>query len=138
MRRIDEIHTTHPTWGYRTITTVIRRDDKLQINRKRVQRLMKVMGVYTIYQKPNLSKRYHAQYIRPYLLRKSCNPPDQIRFGGVDITYIRMNKGFLYLFIIIDWYSRMIVDCELSTTIDKTICYEHIETSIEEPQNQKS
>lgn len=119
MKRVDELHTAHPTWGYRTITKIIRRDDHLEINRKRVQRLMKVMGVYTLYPKPNLSKRYHAQYVKPYLLRKlAITRPNQV--WGIDITYIRMNKGFLYLFIIIDWYSRMIVDYELSTTIDKT------------------
>ena len=119
MKRIDELHTAHPTWGYRMITKVIRRDDKLLINRKRIQRLMKIIGVYTIYPKPNLSKRYHAQYIRPYLLRNlAITKPNQV--WVVDITYIRMDKGFIYLFIIIDWYSRMIVDYELSTTIDKT------------------
>lgn len=119
MRRIDEIHTAHPTWGYRTITKILRRDDKLIINRKKVRRMMRDMGIYTIYPKPNLSKRYHAQYVRPYLLRKlSIDHPDQV--WGVDITYIRMKKGFMYLFVIIDWYSRCIVDFELSSTLDKS------------------
>lgn len=119
MRRIDEIHTDHPTWGYRTITTIIRRDDHILVNRKKILRLMHVMGVETIYPKPNLSKRYHAQYIRPYLLRNlHITRPDQV--WGVDITYIRMNKGFMYLFVIIDWYSRRIVDYELSSTLEKT------------------
>ncbi|MGE5629647.1 MAG: IS3 family transposase [Caulobacteraceae bacterium] len=119
MRRIDEIHTAHPTWGYRTITDIIRRDDKILINRKRTRRLMQQMGVETIYPKPNLSKRYHAQYIRPYLLRNlTITRPNQV--WGVDITYIRMRKGFMYLFVIIDWYSRCIVDFELSTTLEKT------------------
>ncbi|MDT9725407.1 IS3 family transposase [Xylanibacillus composti] len=119
MRRIDELHTDHPTWGYRTITKVIRRDDKIQVNRKKIQRLMREMGVYTIYPKPNLSKRYHAQYIRPYLLRNLdiCRP-DQV--WGIDITYLRMEKGFMYLFVIVDWYSRRIVDYELSSTLEKT------------------
>ncbi len=118
MRRIDEIHTAHPTWGYRTITGIIRRDDQVIVNRKKIQRLMQVMGVYTIYPKPNLSKRYHAQYVRPYLLRNlPITRPDQV--WGVDITYIRMEKGFMYLFVILDWYSRKIVDFELSSTIDK-------------------
>jgi putative transposase len=70
MRKIDELHTAHPTWGYRTITKIIRRDDEILVNRKKIRRMMRVMGIYTIYPKPNLSKRYHAQYIRPYLLRK--------------------------------------------------------------------
>jgi putative transposase len=119
MRRIDEIHTNEPTWGYRTITTVLRRDYGLLINRKRVRRIMRDMGIYAIYPKPNLSKRYHAQYIRPYLLRKlKVVRPNQV--WGVDITYIRMQKGFMYLFVIIDWYSRYIVDYELSSTLDKS------------------
>ena len=118
MRRIDEIHTYHPTWGYRTITRILRRDDHLFINRKRVRRIMRDLGIYTIYPKPNLSKRYHAKYVRPYLLRNlPIDHPDQV--WGIDITYIRMKKGFMYLFVIIDWYSRCIVDFELSSTLDK-------------------
>jgi len=118
MRRIDEIHTAHPTWGYRTITTIIRREDEICVNRKKIQRMMRDMGVHTIYPKPNLSKRYHAQYVHPYLLRnKVISAPNQV--WGIDITYIRMRHGFLYLFIIIDWYSRCIVDFELSLTLEK-------------------
>jgi putative transposase len=119
MRRIDELHTAHPTWGYRTITKVIRRDDKLCVNRKKIRRMMRAMGVYTIYPKPNLSKRYHAQHVRPYLLRNLLiDRPNQV--WGIDITYIRMEKGFMYLFIIIDWYSRRIIDYELSNTLEKS------------------
>jgi putative transposase len=119
MNRIDEIHTAHPTWGYRTITKIIRRDDGILVNRKKVLRMMNEMGIRTIYPPPNLSKRYHAEYVRPYLLRnKVISGPDQV--WGVDITYIRMKKGFMYLFVIIDWYSRYIVDFELSSTIDKS------------------
>ncbi len=118
MNWIDSIHTNHPTWGYRTITKIIRRDCEIIVNRKKVLRLMREMGVRTIYPKPNLSKRYHKKYIRPYLLRNLIiDHPDQV--WGIDITYIRMGRGFMYLFIIIDWYSRCIVDYELSTTLDK-------------------
>lgn len=119
MKRIDEIHTAHPTWGSRTIKKIINRDDDKKVNRKRIQRLMRLMGVRTLYPKPNLSKRYHKQYVRPYLLRNlDITYPDQV--WGIDITYIRMKKGFMYLFIIIDWYSRCIVDYELSSTLEKT------------------
>jgi len=118
MRLIDRIHTDEPTWGYRTITTVLKRKYDLTINRKRVRCIMRDMGIYTIYPKPNLSKRYHVQYVRPYLLRNlDITRPNQV--WGVDITYIRMKKGFMYLFIIIDWYSRYIVHYELSSTLDK-------------------
>lgn len=118
MHWIDEIHTNEPTWGYRTITFILRRDYGLIINRKKVRRLMRDMGIYALYPKPNISKRYHAQYVRPYLLRNhEITRPNQV--WGIDITYIRMRTGFMYLFIIIDWYSRYIVDYELSSTLDK-------------------
>lgn len=119
MRRIDEIHTDEPTWGYRTITRILRRDDGILINKKRTRRIMKDMGIYTLYPKPNLSKRYHSQYIKPYLLRNlAITHANQV--WGVDITYIRMKKGFMYLFVILDWYSRCIVEYELSSTLDKS------------------
>ena len=119
MGKIDELHTDHPTWGYRTITKIIRRDHGICVNRKKIRRMMRDMGVYTIFPKPNLSKRYHSQFIRPYLLRKlNIERPNQV--WGIDITYIRMHRGFMYLFIIIDWYSRKIVDYELSGTLEKS------------------
>ena len=78
MRRIDELHMAEPTWGYRMLTNRLR-NDGFTINRKKVRRLMKFMGIYAIYPKPNLSKRYHAQYIRPYLLRNlAITRPDQV------------------------------------------------------------
>lgn len=116
MHKIDAIHTAHPTFGYRKITDILRRETLF--NRKRVRRLMNIMGIITIYPKPNLSKRYHAQYVKPYLLRNlKIVRPHQV--WGVDITYIKMEKGFMYLFVIIDWYSRYIVDFELSSTLEK-------------------
>jgi putative transposase len=119
MRWIDEIHTNEPAWGYRTITRILNRDHGQKINRKKVRRMMRDMGIYALYPKPNLSKRYHAQYVRPYLLRNlEITRANQV--WGIDITYIRMAKGFMYLFIIIDWYSRYIVDYELSSTLDKS------------------
>lgn len=118
MRRIDELHTKEPTWGYRFLTKVLNRDYGLIVNRKRVRRIMQSMGIYAIYPKPNLSKRYHQKYAHPYLLRNlEIVRPDQV--WGIDITYIRIEKGFMYLFVIIDWYSRYIVDYELSSTLDK-------------------
>jgi putative transposase len=91
----------------------------LVVNRKRIRRIMRDMGIYAIYPKPNLSRRYHAAHIRPYLLRHmAITEPDQV--WGVDITYVHLGKGFMYLFVIIDWNSRNIVDYELSSTLDKT------------------
>lgn len=118
MHKIDHIHTDEPTWGYRTITSYLHNTYGIVVNRKRVRRLMRQMGIYAIYPKPNLSKLYHAQYVRPYLLRNmEIVRPDQV--WGVDITYIPLGRSFVYLFVIIDWYSRYIVDWELSSTLDK-------------------
>ena len=118
MRMIDRHHTDEPTWGYRMITAHLRALHELIINRKRVQRLMRDMGIYAVYPQPNLSKRYHAQYVRPYLLRQlNIVRPNQV--WGVDITYIPLGHSFVYLFVILDWYSRYVVDYELSSTLDK-------------------
>jgi putative transposase len=118
MGLVDKIHTVFPTWGYRKITAYIRSLGFI-INRKRIRRLMRKMGAYAIYPGPNLSKLLHAKYRMPYLLRNlNIEEPDQV--WGIDITYLRMQKGFMYLFVIIDWYSRSVVDFELSLTLEKT------------------
>jgi len=89
-----------------------------KINKKRVRRLMRLMDIIALYPGPNLSKRYHKQYIRPYLLRDLIiDHEDQV--WGIDITYLPFKKGFLYLFIIIDWHTRQIVDYEVSYTLEK-------------------
>ena len=117
MHEIDQLYTAHPYFGYRRMTMKLA-EKGFHVNRKRVRRLMRNMGLRTVYPRPNLSKRYHAQYVHPYLLRNlDIIRPNQV--WGVDITYIRMHKGFMYLFVIIDWYSRKIIDYELSSTIDK-------------------
>lgn len=117
MRSIDEIYTAYPFYGYRRITEQMRLRGRL-INRKRVRRLMRIMGITGICPGPNLSKQLHAKYKHPYLLRGlKIDCPDQV--WAVDITYIRLRQGFMYLFVIIDLYSRYIVDYELSTTMDR-------------------
>jgi putative transposase len=120
MRIIDEIYTAKPFYGYRRITAEMNRSDDRQINRKRVRRLMRIMGIAGISPGPNLSKLLHAKYVRPYLLRGfKATHPDQV--WAVDITYVRLQHGFMYLFVIIDLYSRYIVDYELSMTLDRQI-----------------
>lgn len=117
MHEIDKLYTKHPFYGYRRRTAKVQ-EQGWAVNRKRVQRLMRLMGIEAIYPGPNLSKRYHAQYIRPYLLRGLViDRPNQV--WGIDITYLRMGKGFMYLFVMIDWYSRKIIDYELSSTLEK-------------------
>lgn len=93
MHRIDEIYMKHPYFGYRRMTTFLR-DKGITVNRKRVRRLMQLMGLEAIYPKPNLSKRLHAKYTRPYLLRGlTIDKPNQV--WGIGITYLRMGKGFI-------------------------------------------
>lgn len=117
MHRIDEVYMKHPYFGYRRMTRTLKNQGYL-VNRKRIRRLMQLMGLEAVYPKPNLSKRLHAKYCRPYLLRGlTIDRPNQV--WGIDITYIRMGKGFMYLFNIIDWYSRKVIDYELSSTLEK-------------------
>ncbi|NSL51939.1 IS3 family transposase [Bacillus sp. P2(2020)] len=117
MHEIDAIYTDKPFFGYRRITATLRAKG-FKVNRKRVRRLMRLMGIHGIHPQPNLSKRLHAKYVRPYLLRGlDIQCPNHV--WGVDITYIRMGKGFMYLFAIIDWFSRKVIDYELSSTLEK-------------------
>lgn len=117
MRLIDEIHLKYPTFG------VLRLQDELEergykVNVKRVRRLKNLMGIRTIYPKQNLSKLGKAKYIQPYLLRNlKIDRPNQV--WAIDITYIPMAKGFMYLTAVIDVYSRFIVGWQLSNTLDK-------------------
>lgn len=119
MNRIDEIYTRHPYFGYRRIHVKLV-EAGWAINIKKTRRLMREMGLYAIYPKRNLSKMYLRQYIQPYLLRNlKIERPNQV--WGCDLTYIRLGpgKGFMYLFAIIDLYSRLIIDYELSATLEK-------------------
>lgn len=115
MRIIDERHLQKPTHG------VLRMEDYLRsrnyhINEKRVRRLMRKMGIETIYPKRNLSKLGHAKWVYPYLLRNmDINCPNQV--WAIDITYIPMQKGFMYLVAIIDLYSRFVVGWSISNTM---------------------
>jgi len=118
MRIIDRLHLERPSWGYRKVAHHLRHGLGYEVNRKRVRRLMRLMGIIALYPGPNLSKRYHAQYVRPYLLRNlEISRIDQV--WGVDITYLPFRKGFLYLFVILDWHSRQVVDFEISYSLEK-------------------
>lgn len=118
MRILDQTHLTHPAWGYRKLTDYIRHTLGYHVNRKRIRRLLRLMDITALFPGPNISKRYHAQYVRPYLLRNlEIDHADQV--WGIDITYLPFKKGFLYLFVIIDWYTRQIVDYEISYGLEK-------------------
>ena len=127
MRLIDEQCTRTPCYGSRRMTAVLRRLG-YAINRKRVQRLMSLMGLQAIYPKPYLSQgNGHATY--PYLLRElTVVRPDQV--WSTDITYIRMRGGFLYLTAIMDWFSRAVLAFRLSNTLDVSFCLEALEEAL--------
>jgi putative transposase len=126
---IDEIYTDHPEYGYRRITAILKRDYHVLINKKRVRRYMRDMGIHGFCPGPNLSKRIHAKYLYPYLLRGlKIDRPNQV--WSIDITYCRMPKGFMYLCAIIDWHSRFIVGYRLSNTIDRTFVLETIRKAV--------
>ena len=115
MSLIDEVHTEIPFYGYRKITDWLNKQGN-EVNHKRVQRLMALMQIEALYprKKPNLSAPGHR--IFPYLLRDlEIVRPNQV--WGVDITYIRMRHGFLYLVAIIDWFSRYVLAWELSNSL---------------------
>ena len=119
--RIDEIYTAHPVYGSRRIKTVLRREGYLYqgrlVGRKLVQRCMQEMGISGVCPGPNLSRRNHKESIYPYLLRNlKIERPNQV--WGIDITYIRLTQGWMYLVAIIDWYSRYVVSWELSPTLE--------------------
>ena len=114
--RIDELSTAHPFYGSRKITVLLT-DEGTVINRKRVQRYMREMGIAGIAPGPNLSKRASQHRVYPYLLRGvRATMPNQI--WGSDITYVRLRTGWLYLVAILDWYSRYVVSWRLDDTLE--------------------
>jgi len=120
MRRIDECHLKHPYYGSRRIRGWLE-DRGHVISRKRVQRLIRLMGITTLYPKRNLSRRNQAHRVYPYLLRGlPVERPNQV--WAADVTYVPMAKGFLYLVAIIDWYSRKVLSWQLSNTLDADFC----------------
>jgi putative transposase len=113
--RIDTIATERPYYGVRRITAQLRRDGML-VNHKAVARHMREMGLAAIYPGPNLSKRGQQAAIYPYLLRHvPATRPNHI--WGIDITYIRLRGGWMYLVAVLDWFSRYIVSWELDQTL---------------------
>jgi putative transposase len=114
--RIDEIYTQYPFYGSRKIEAQLRREGVV-INRKTVQRHMREMGIVAIYPGPNLSRRQHKEHVFPYLLRNlTIDTPNHV--WGIDITYIRMQKGWMYLVAVLDWYSRYVISWELDHTLE--------------------
>lgn len=128
MRRMDELHTAHSFYGSRQLCNVLRREGQL-VNRKRVQRLMRLMGLEAVYCKPNLSIPDLSHRIFPYLLRGvAIERVHQV--WSIDITYIRMRQGFLYLVAVIDWYSRFVLSWELSNSLCVEFCLEALRAAL--------
>jgi len=128
MKRIDELHLDYPAWGSRKIRDRLILEG-LQVNRKRIQRLMELMGIQTLYPKRKLSIGNKNHQIYPYLLKNlKINRPNQV--WCADITYIRLKHGFVYLVAIMDWHSRKILSFDLSITMDKSFCIWALEEAI--------
>jgi putative transposase len=118
MERIDEIHTEHITWGSRKIRDALRLEG-WAVNRKRVQRLMRLMAMQVVFPKQHRVRLPVGHEVYPYLLRGVLvDRPDQV--WSIDTTYIRLDEGFAYLTAIIDWYSRKILAWDLSLSLDKS------------------
>lgn len=130
MRILDELYLKHPTYGVRRMQEELR-ELGYSVNHKRVRRLLRLMRLEAIYPKKNLSKLGNAKYIYPYLLEHmEIDEPNKV--WAIDITYIPMHKGFMYLTAIIDVYSRYIVGWSLSNTLDKEVQVDLLKDSMAE------
>ncbi len=128
MRLIDEEYTKHPFYGTRQMRNYLRKEG-YKVNRKRVQRLMRKMGIQSVAPKPGTSKPHPEHKVYPYLLRSLVvDHPDQVRC--TDITYIRLPGGFVYLTAVMDWYSRFVLSWEVSVTMDTEFCVSALERSL--------
>src|SRR5476651_1808883 len=129
MRRIDELHLEYPFYGSRRMAVVLR-DDGRVVNRKRTQRLMRLMGLEAIYQKPNTSRPHPDHKVYPYLLRGLIiDRPNQV--WCADITYIPMAKGFVYLVAVMDWFSRRVLAWRLSITMETDFCVDALREAMD-------
>jgi putative transposase len=128
MRRIDELHLEYPFYGSRKIAQVLRNSGQ-EANRKRVQRLLRLMGLEALVPKPKTSEPHPEHVKYPYLLRNlSVCRVHQV--WAADITYIPLKSGFVYLVAIIDWYSRLVLAWRLSNTMDPGFCVEALEEAL--------
>ena len=128
MQLIDEQYTRTPFYGSPRITAWLKRQG-YGVNHKRVERLMRLMGLQAIHPRGNTSKKHPDHKIYPYLLRGvTITHSDQVWSG--DITYIRMARGFLYLVVVLDWHSRFVLSWRLSNTLDTQFCVDALEAAL--------
>jgi putative transposase len=128
MRRIDALHLEYPFAGSRMLRDLLR-GEGFEIGRQAVRTMMKRMGVEAIYRRPNTSKPAPGHRIYPYLLRDlAVFRPNQV--WAMDITYIPMARGFVYLAAVVDWYTRRVLSWRLSITMDTAFCLEAVEEAL--------
>ncbi len=128
MELIDKQYLKTPTWGSRSMKNYLRRLG-YKINRKRIQRLMRLMGLEAIYPKRRTSRPHPDHKVYPYLLRNlKIDRPNQV--WATDITYVPMSRGFMYLVAVMDWNSRKVLSWRLSNTLDTDFCVEALEDAI--------
>jgi putative transposase len=128
MRRIDELHLEHPFAGSRMLRDILNREG-IVVGRKHVATLMRRMGIEAIYRKPNTSRRHPGHRIYPYLLRGvNVTAPNQA--WAMDITYIPMARGFVYLAAVLDWYSRRVLAWRVSISMDTSFCLDAVEEAV--------
>jgi putative transposase len=128
LRLLDEEYTRHPFFGSRKMVVWLRAKGHC-VNRKRVQRLMRILGLAGMAPGPNTSKGHPAHAVYPYLLRGlGIVRPNQV--WSTDITYIRLAHGFVYLVAVIDWYSRKVLAWEVSNTMDVGFCVDCLATAL--------
>ena len=129
MRRIDELHLEHPFAGCRMLRDMLRREG-LSSGRRHVTTLMRRMGIEALYRKPNTTRRHPRHPVYPYLLRGvAVTRSNQV--WAMDITYIPMAKGFVYLAAVVDWFSRRVLSWRLSITMDTSFCVDAVEEAME-------
>lgn len=128
MRRIDRLWTRRPFFGSRQVTLALR-NKGLVINRKHVQRLMRVMGLEAMVPGPHTSQPHPEHPVYPYLLRNlSVTRPDQV--WCADITYIQLSQGFSYLVAVMDWWSRAVLSWRLSNSLSEEFCLEALDEAL--------
>lgn len=128
MRLMDLQYTSHPYFGVRRMTAMLNRDGHA-VNEKRVRRLMRLMGLEAIYPKPRTSLKNQANPVYPYLLKGlKIDHPDQV--WATDITYIPMQRGWVYVAAVMDWFSRYVLSFELSITLDNSFCVEALKSAL--------
>ena len=123
LRKLDQLYLDWPFFGSRKMAV------ELKVNRKRIQRLMRILGIEAHYPKPHLSRPAPGHEIYPYLLRGvAIERPNQV--WSTDITYVPMQGGFLYLVAVMDWFSRYVLSWELSNTMETGFCRTALETAL--------